>query len=314
MSTIDPVLLAKLNLDTVRTAVETGAASFISENLFFGHGTATAIDEAAYLVSFALGFSPVIPEHEIESLLSESQKNQISLLFQTRINKKIPASYITHEAWFAGYQFYVDERVLIPRSPIAELIENKFCPWVKWENNNSKMVLDLCTGGGCIAIATALTIPEVDVHASDISIDALDVAKINIDNYELFNRVSLIKSDIFRQIESFQYDIILSNPPYVDAEDMFNIQEEFRAEPRLGLEAGNDGLDIVIPMLCDAGHYLSNNGIIIVEVGNSATALQELFPEVPFVWLEFEYGGEGVFLLEASQVRQYHNLFQQLSR
>ncbi len=298
----------QLKLDTVRSAVESGAECFTAANLFFGHGTASAIDEAAYLVSFALGCSPIIPECEIDAVLTESQRAKIVTLFESRIKDKIPASYITNEAWFAGYQFYVDERVLVPRSPIAELIDDNFKPWVRWENKN-KTVLDLCTGSGCIAIATALALPEVNVHASDISSDALQVAKINIDNYELFNRVTLIQSDIFAQVEPFQYDVIISNPPYVDAEDMSSLEDEFLAEPSLGLEAGDIGLDIVIPMLSSAGQYLKDSGIIIIEVGNSASALQKLFPQVPFTWLEFEYGGEGVFLLDASQVRKYHQLF-----
>jgi len=301
----------KLNLKTARTAVESGAESFNSANLFFGHGTATAIDEAAYLVSFALGLSPIIPEGKIETVLTKSQQNKITSLFETRINEKIPAAYITHEAWFAGYQFYVDERVLVPRSPIAEIIDDKFSPWIKADE--IKTVLDLCTGSGCIAIATALTLPDVIVHASDISSDALNVAKINIDNYELFNRVTLIKSNVFNEIESFRYDVIVSNPPYVDARDMSLLQYEFLAEPQLGLAAGQNGLDIVIPILRDAGRYLTDNGIVIIEVGNSAEALQKLFPDIPFTWLEFEYGGEGVFLLEADQVRKYHDLFHHFS-
>jgi len=306
-----------LNLDTVRTAVESGAACFDSENLFFGHGTATAIDEAAYLVSFALGCSPIIPDSEIETTLTELHKDKIFSLFQERISKKVPASYITQEAWFAGYQFYVDERVLVPRSPIAELIDDGFSPWVnltvegKFEGK-VKTVLDLCTGSGCIAIATALALPDIKVHASDISTEALKVAKVNVDNYELFNRVTLIKSDVFKDIEPYQYELIVSNPPYVDAHDMLNLQDEFLAEPQLGLAAGNNGLDIVLPMLRDAGPYLTDTGVIIVEVGNSAEALQKLLPDVPFTWLEFEFGGDGVFLLEADQVKQYHNLFSQL--
>jgi ribosomal protein L3 glutamine methyltransferase len=311
MSITDLKLQEKLKFDTVRSIIESGAACFITENLFFGHGTATAIDEAAYLVSFALGYSPIIPEHEIDAVLNETQKNKIYSLFRDRINKKLPAAYITHEAWFAGYQFYVDERVLVPRSPIAELIDNNFSPWVRW--GSDKTVLDLCTGSGCIAIAAALTMPDIKVHASDISGDALNVAKVNIENYELYNRVKLIKSDIFSQIEPFQYDIIVSNPPYVDANDMSNLQDEFLAEPKLGLEAGLNGLEIVIPMLRDSGSFLTDTGIVIFEVGNSAVALQSVFPEVPFTWLDFEYGGEGVFLLEVEHVHKFHHLFDQYS-
>jgi len=313
MSSNNSMYVANLDLTTVRTAVETGADSFTAAKLYFGHGTATAIDEAAYFVSVALGCSPVIPECEIEALLTQSQKEKILNLFETRITKKIPASYITHEAWFAGYQFYVDERVLVPRSPIAELIDDMFSPWVNLATINNetrcRTMLDLCTGSGCIAIATALRLPDIKVHASDISEDALKVAKINLDNYELFNQVSLLQSDIFQQIEPFQYDLIVSNPPYVDALDMSKLEDEFLAEPQLGLKAGNNGLDIVIPMLRDAGRYLTDDGVIIVEVGNSASALQEMFPEVEFTWLEFEFGGDGVFLLEANQVRKYQHLF-----
>ncbi|VAW93016.1 Ribosomal protein L3 N(5)-glutamine methyltransferase [hydrothermal vent metagenome] len=303
-------LKLNLKLDTVRSAVESGAQCFDDANLFYGHGTATAIDEAAYLVSFVLGTSPIIQESEIELVLSSSQKDKIRSLFTTRVTKKIPAAYITNEAWFAGYQFYIDERVLVPRSPLAEIIDDKFSPWVTW-GNKTKTVLDLCTGSGCIAIATALTMSDVKVHASDISVDALDVAKKNIDNYELFNRVSLIKSDIFDQIVDFRYDVIISNPPYVDAHDMSNLHHEFLAEPLLGLEAGKYGLDIVIPMLAEAGPYLTDDGIIIVEVGNSAVALEKMFPEIAFTWLEFEYGGGGVFLLDAKQLQKYNYLFRE---
>jgi len=305
--------LAKLDLTTVRTAVETGAERFTAANLFFGHGTASAIDEAAYFVSFALGCSPIIPECEIEAVLTETQRDIVLELFSNRISKKIPAAYITHEAWFASYQFYVDERVLVPRSPIAELITDKFSPWVNWsytsENCRDRTILDMCTGSGCIGIAAALQFPDIKVHASDVSDDALKVAKINIENYELFNRVTLMKSNIFDEIVPFQYDLIVSNPPYVDALDMSKLQDEFLAEPQLGLEAGSNGLDIVIPMLRDAGRYLKDDGVIIVEVGNSASALQQMFPQVAFTWLEFEYGGDGVFLLEADELRKYQHLF-----
>ncbi len=306
----DSDLKLTLKLETVRTAIESGSNCFEQAGLYFGHGTATAIDEAAYLVSFALGCSPIIAEPDIELVLSDSQKDKIFTLFKTRIDKKIPAAYITNEAWFAGYQFYVDERVLVPRSPLAEIIDDNFTPWVSW-GKKTKTVLDLCTGSGCIAIATALTMPDVNVHASDISVDALNVAKKNIDNYELFNQVTLFKSDIFEQIEEFKYDVIISNPPYVDALDMSNLQDEFLAEPKLGLEAGNNGLDIVIPMLAEAGSYLTDNGIIIVEVGNSAAALEVMFPQVPFTWLEFEYGGDGVFLLDAKLIQKYNHLFRE---
>ncbi len=210
---------------------------------------------------------------------------------------------MTHEAWFAGLPFYVDERVIIPRSPIAELINKHFEPWLEPENVMS--VLDLCTGSGCIAIACALALPHARIDAVDLSTDALSVAQKNVEKYDLVDRVRLIESDLFQSIPAEKYDLIISNPPYVSESEWQELPAEYHHEPRLALEAGKEGLDVVSRMLNQAAQHLTENGVLIVEVGNSAMALEKAFPDLPFLWLEFEQGGEGVFLLTAEQLRSH---------
>ena len=278
-------------------------------NVYFGHGTDNALDEAAWLVSHAVGLAPTFGDAELEQVLTPAQLAEVRALLTRRVQERLPAAYLTHEAWFAGHRFYVDERVLVPRSPMAELILDGFEPWV--DSTQLKRVLDLCTGSGCIAIATALALPQVMVDATDISPGALEVARRNVADYELAQRVEVIESNLFDALQGKRYDLIVSNPPYVDAQDMAALPEEYRREPRMGLSAGKEGLDLVIPMLQQAVEYLNPGGVMIVEVGNSAEALQTFFPTVPFTWLEFSYGGEGVFLLEASQLVEYHDVFMQ---
>jgi len=282
------------------------------QGLYFGHGTDNALDEAAYLVSYCMQLPPDFSDADLQQLPTTEQKQQLAQLLQQRIASRKPAAYLTHEAWFAGLKFYVDERVLIPRSPIAELISEQFYPWV--EADSVKSALDLCTGSGCIAIAMALALPGAKIDAADISGDALQVAGINVANYQLESRVSLIESDLFAGLGDRTYDLIVSNPPYVDAQDMAALPDEYRHEPALGLAAGVQGLNCVIPMLRDAPAHLNPGGVMIVEVGNSAEALVEILPRVPFTWLEFEFGGHGVFLLEASQLQAHHQDFVELSR
>lgn len=269
-------------------------------NVYFGHGTDNALDEAVYLMIYVRQIDADFSEQQLEQVVSNDEQQQFEQLIAQRIEKRIPAAYLTHQAWFAGLPFYVDESVLVPRSPIAELIMDGFTPWVDISNVHD--ALDLCTGSGCIGIALAKHYPHIQVDISDLSEQALQVAQKNIQQHQLEDRVQAYQSNLFSALPEKQYDLIVSNPPYVDAEDMAALPDEYRHEPELGLTAGEDGLDLVIPMLQQAANFLRPGGILVVEVGNSETALQARFPQVPFTWLEFEHGGHGVFLLDYEQL------------
>jgi ribosomal protein L3 glutamine methyltransferase len=297
---------------TARDLIREGAALFTREGLTFAHGTDNAEDEAAALVLHSLGIAYDQPDSVLDQPLDTQQRTRVRSLLEARASTRKPAAYLLHEAWFAGLPFYVDERVLIPRSPIAEWVESGFSPWI--DPDRVSRVLDLCTGSGCIAVAAALAFPQADIDAADISRDALDVARINIRKHGVGERVRPVESDVFSGLSGQVYDVIVSNPPYVPAEDMQHLAAEFHYEPQSGLVAGLDGMDIVVRILKDAAQYLTAAGILVIEVGHYQDILSDLFPEVPFMWLDLEYGGEGVLLLEAGQLVAWQESFNQIAR
>ncbi len=289
------------DLLTIKDYIRWGASRFGQAQLSFGHGMASAIDEAAYLTLHTLHMPVDTPSLYFDSRLTQEERNAIAAIIQARVETRKPAAYLTKEGWFCGLPFYVDERVLVPRSPIAEYIEKQFAPFI--DPADVHHVLDLCTGSGCIGIACAYAFPHAQVDLSDISEDALEVAAINVERHHLTGQAELIQSDLFAQLEGRQYDLIVSNPPYVDADDMAALTPEYWKEPAdLALASGEDGLDHVRRILRDAAKHLTPHGILVVEVGNSQYALQAAYPEVDFHWLAFERGGDGVFLLTAAQV------------
>ena len=272
---------------------------FLDADLYYGHGTDNAWDEAVFLVLHVMHL-PMSSGKEVLSLpLTPEQEKMIRTLAKQRVETKKPLPYLVHRSWFAELEFYIDERALIPRSPFAELIQNHFKPWANPQKISR--ILDLCTGSGCMAIACAHYLPAVQVDASDISVEALEVAKINIEKHQLKNRVHLIHSDLFENITQ-QYDIIISNPPYVDAQGVSNFTAEYHHEPSLALAAGEDGLDLAKRILAKAADFLTPNGVLFVEVGNSERALMKKFTHLPFTWLTFTRGGEGIFTLTRNEL------------
>ncbi len=287
-------------LHTLNDFVRLGTSLFNAAHLYFGHGTDNAIDDAMMLVLHALYLEHEPPENFWSAGLTLSEKRDILALFRKRIEKRLPAAYLCGQAWFAGLRFRVNKHVLVPRSPLAELINAHFQPWL--ETEPLTQVLDLCTGSGCIAIATALTLPQVHVDAADISTEALAVAQQNVEDYGLQEQVTVLQSDLFEHLQGRRYDLIVCNPPYVDAQEMAHMPPEYQHEPELGLAAGADGLDVVKRILRDAAQHLNEEGVLIVEVGASQAALMETYAEVDFTWLDFAQGGHGVFLLTARQL------------
>ncbi len=268
--------------------------------MFFGHGTDNARDEAFALVRHAAGLAPDAPARAFARRVTAPQLARFSALLDARIGRRMPLAYLTHEAWFAGLPFYVDERVLIPRSALAETIERCFSPWI--DARRVRRVLDIGTGSGCIALACAKAFPRARVDGVDIDADALEVAAINRRKLRLTRRVRLIRSDHFAALSGESYDIIVSNPPYVGAREMRGLPSEYRHEPRIALESGRAGLDSVAVILRAAARHLRPLGLLVVEVGNTERALARAYPRLPFTWLDFERGGGGVFLLTREQL------------
>jgi len=294
-------------LHTVRDFVRWGASRFNQAELWYGHGTDNAWDEALTLILHGLHLPDEAGPELLDARLLDGEKMILLDLLRRRIEERIPVPYITGEAWFAGLRFQVDKRVLIPRSPVAELIERQFSPWLA---SNPERILDLCAGCGCLGIACAYAFPDAEIELSDISRGALDVAEQNVAGHGLRERVVVMESDLFEKVQG-TFDLIVANPPYVDAEDLAALPEEYRHEPLLALAAGVDGLDITRRILQEAERYLTEEGVLIVELGNSWVHLESEYPQVDFNWLEFEHGGHGVFALTR---RQLHSARQYLTR
>ena len=298
-------------LRTVRDYIRWAVSHFHAEQLFHGHGTDNAWDEARQLVLGALHLPWEIADSYLDCRLEDDEREHLQNLLRRRIEERVPTAYLLGQAWFCGLPFIVDERVLIPRSPIGELIERRFEPWLA---RKPARILDMCTGSGCIGIACAYEFLDAEVVLTDISFEALEVANRNIEHHGLDDRVYTVQSDGFDGLPGQRFDLIVSNPPYVDAEDFADMPEEYRHEPALGLACGNDGLDLVRRMLAQAADHLTDNGSLVVEVGNSQVHVKALYPEVDFTWLEFAEGGHGVFLLAASQCRAHQALFRERLR
>ncbi|MDB6096547.1 MAG: hypothetical protein JWM09_825 [Francisellaceae bacterium] len=293
-----PELIAPIN--NLGELLSFGEQYFLDNNLYFGHGTDNAWDEAVQLAFFVLNVKLDADLKILDTVLDNEQKKAVLSIFVERVKTRKPAAYLTGIAEFAGLKFYVNEQVIIPRSPIAELILNQFQPWLG--NHEPTRMLDLCTGSGCLAILCALSFATTKVDAIDISEACIEVAHKNNQLHNTQSQVNIIQSNLFENLPKVQYDIIISNPPYVDKIDMEALPLEYLFEPVLALEAGEDGLDIIKQILKKAQQFLKPTGLLIVEVGNSSEALIKAYPQIPFIWLDFERGGEGVFLLEAKDL------------
>jgi len=287
-------------MQTAEYWLEYCAGEMTRAGLFFGHGTDNAHDEAAWMLLHVLGAPLDGSFIQWDTLLSEPRQKALERLLARRINERCPLAYLTGVARFCGLGFMVSPDVLIPRSPLAELIVEQFSPWL--DLSEGGRVLDMCTGGACIAVAMAVHMPETMVDAVDVSVAALRVAAQNTERHAVADRVRLIQSDLFSELGEARYDLIVSNPPYVSTDVFEHLPPEYRAEPAGGLVCGEDGLDIVLKILDASPLYMKQQGILIVEVGESAETLIELLPRLPFLWLEFEHGGDGVFLLEYDQL------------
>ena len=283
--------------DLVRFAV----TMFNDEKLFFGHGSANAFDEAAYLVLHTLKLPPDKLEPFYDARLTSSERDAVLNVIERRVRERIPAAYLTNEAWLGEYKFYVDQRVIVPRSFIAELLREALSPWVA-DAEEIESVLDLCTGSGCLAILAALSFPHAVVDAVDLSADALEVARHNVGDYALADRIELIRSNLFDELDESRYDLIISNPPYVTAKSMSALPQEYLREPGMALASGVDGLDHVRVILRDAPNYLNDGGLLVVEVGFNREGVEAAFPHLPLTWAETSAGDGVVFLVTREEL------------
>lgn len=294
------------NLQTIKDFLRWTYSNFNRSDIYYGHGQNNAWDESLHLVLTGLELPMDLPNDLFDTRLTLSEKQLLVGLVTERLAKRVPVAYLVNSAWFCGLEFYVDERVIVPRSPISALIEERFQGLL---HSNPKRILDLCTGSGCIAIACANVFLEAEVDAVDLSFDALNVAEMNIERHAMQDRVFPLQSDLFNNLIGDKYDLIVTNPPYVDLEDLSDMPEEFHFEPEIALGSGYDGLDITKQILAHAADYLNDNGVLVCEVGNSMVHLIEQYPEVPFNWVELKNGGLGVFALTKAQLEEYRELF-----
>jgi ribosomal protein L3 glutamine methyltransferase len=292
---------ASQSLHTVRDYLRFAVSRFYQAKLFFGHGSNDAYDEAVYLILHTLHLPVDTLAPFLDAQLTMSERSEVLSIIQRRVEQRIPAAYLTHEAFLGEYSFYVDERVIVPRSFIAELLRQRLSPWIA-EPDNIGHVLDMCTGSGCLAILCADAFPNAQVDAVDLSADALMVAKRNVDDYELSERINLIESDLFTQLPGRKYDLIISNPPYVDAESVAALPPEYLHEPELSLGSGKDGLDATRVILAQAAEHLSDNGILIVEIGHNRDVIEAAYPTLPFTWLDVTAGDQFVFMLHRNDL------------
>ncbi|MDM7322767.1 MAG: 50S ribosomal protein L3 N(5)-glutamine methyltransferase [Gammaproteobacteria bacterium] len=298
---------AARDLFTLRDFMRWAMSAFARYKVHFGHGTDNALDEAAYLILQALDLPPDLSGEWLDTHLTHAERIRLAELLRQRCIERIPTAYLVGKAWFAGLEFIIDRRALIPRSPLGELIQQGFSPWV--EADRIHTILDLCTGSGCIALACAHYLPHTKVDAIDLSFDALELARLNREKLGLEKQVELLEGDLFAPVAGRRYDLIVSNPPYVDAHDMAELPPEYRHEPRMALEAGEDGLNIVRRILREAPQHLEPEGVLIVEVGNSQEHVEHTWPDVPFTWLSFEHGEDGVFLLTREELVEHAGHF-----
>jgi ribosomal protein L3 glutamine methyltransferase len=284
------------SLITVRDWLRFAVSRFNEAKLFFGHGSDNAYDEAAYLILHTLHLPLDRLEPFLDASLTHGESESLLRVIERRVRERVPAAYLTGEAWLAGHRFVVDERVIVPRSFIAELLAEQLAPWVE-DADAVSSVLDLCTGSGCLAILAALAFPEAQVDAVDLSKDALAVAAVNVADYGMAERIALVESDLFVALQGRTYDVIVSNPPYVDAESVAALPPEYRAEPALALGSGEDGLDATRQILAAAKAHLNPGGLLVVEIGHNRDVLEAACPDLPFVWLDTAGGDQFVFLL-----------------
>ncbi len=291
-------------LRSIRDLIRWGASEFGRAGLVFGHGTDNALDDAFHLVLWKLKLPFDLPSVYLEATLAEDERESVIALIRERASTRKPTPYLTGIAWFAGLEFEVDERVLIPRSPIAELIQSRFAPWLPHE---PETILDLCAGSGCIGIACAYAWPEAQVDLAEIDSGALELIARNLERHRLAYRVHACAGDLFEPLEGRRYDLIVSNPPYVPAAEWAELPPEFKHEPRRALEAGADGMDIVERILGDAPDYLNEDGVLICEIGGAREEFEARFPDMPASWPTFEHGGDGVFVIDRGELQAWLN-------